>query len=50
MIKSTLTNRAEGNIEICCSEITKNSLKNFQLPSAFVHLTFPDQYSVIPIL
>ena len=29
MIKSALINRTEGNIEICCSEMTKNPLKNF---------------------
>ena len=49
IVKSTLINRVEGNIEICCSEMTKNLLKNLQLPFSLVHLMFPDQYSVIPI-
>ena len=48
MVKGTL-NKVEGNIEICCSKLTKNLLKNFQLSFTLVHLKFSDQYSEIPI-
>ena len=48
MLKSTL-NRVEKNIEICCFEMTKNPLKNFQLSFTLAHLMFPGQYSVILI-
>ena len=39
MVKIPL-NRVEENIEICCSERIKNSVKNFQL-SLLVHLMIP---------
>ena len=47
MVKIPL-NRVEENIEICCSERIKNSVKNFQL-SLLVHLVIPFQRSVISI-
>ena len=49
MVKRTLINSIEGNIEICCSEMTKTPTKNLQIPFALVHLTFSDQYLVISI-
>ena len=45
MVKNTL-NRVEENIEICCSERIKHSVKNFQL-SLLVHLMIPFQHSTL---
>ena len=38
--------KVEGNIEICCSEMTENPLKNFQHLLTLVHLMFPYQYLI----
>ena len=48
MVKYPL-NRVEENIEFCCSERLKNSVKNFQLSLLLVHLMIPFQHSVISI-
>ena len=40
-------NRVERTIEIRCFEMTKNTLKNFKLSFALVHLMFPYQHPVI---
>ena len=48
MVNNPLKNVA-GNIEICCSEMTENPLKNFQHLLTLVHLMFPYQYLIILI-
>ena len=42
-------NKVEENIEICCSESIKNSVKNFQLSLTLVHSMIPFQHSIISI-